>query len=165
MQEILTDNAAVLIGIITLLLSLLLVGIVALFFYIRHGFVASDNRIKQSVVPKSLEILPPTDEIAGLAIELWRLDKRLFKIEEKLSDNENKSLRNSVEKIRRFIQRNDIEVTDYTGQVYNDGMNLDILSSEKDPELKRSVIYETHEPAVTYKGVLLRKAKVIIREK
>jgi len=165
MQEILTDHAAILISIITLLLSLLLVGMIALFFYVRHGFVAMDYRIKQSVVPKFLEILPPTNEIADLAIELWRLDKRLVKAEEKLSDDENKALHNSVGKIRRFVHRSDIEVTDYTGQAFNEGMNLDILSSEKDSELKQSIIYETHEPAVTHKGILIRKAKVIIREK
>lgn len=165
MQEILTNNTAILIGIIALLSSLLLIGIIALFFYVRHGFVSSDYRIKQSVVPKFLEILPSTNEIADLAIELWRLDKRLIKIENKLSADENKALHNSVDKIKRFVQRSDIEVTDYTGQTYNEGMNLDILSSEKDPELKQSIIYGTHEPAVTHKGILLRKAKVIIREK
>ena len=149
------------------LLGLLLIGIVGLFFIVARGFLSINYHIKQSIIPKSLTIEPQARDMADLAIELWRLEKRLVKIESKLSNDENKALCNSVEKIRRFVQRNDIEVTDYIGQVYNEGMNLDILSSEKDPglKLKQSVIYETHEPAVTYKGVLIRKAKVIIREK
>jgi hypothetical protein len=44
-------------------------------------------------------------------------------------------------------------------------MNVDVLSSEKDSELKQSTIFETHEPAVTHKGIMIRKAKVIIHEK
>ena len=65
----------------------------------------------------------------------------------------------------KFIKAGTNEVIDYTGQVYNEGMNLDILSTEKDPDLKQSIISETHEPAVTHKGILVRKAKVIIHEK
>ena len=89
----------------------------------------------------------------------------LSKIENKLSADENKALQNTAEKLKRFVQRNDIEVTDYTGQIYNEGMNVDILSSEKDSELNQSIIFETHEPAVTHKGILIRKAKVIIHER
>lgn len=100
-------------------------------------FDPSISRIKQSILPKTLTISPPTHDIADLAIELWRLDKRLSKIENKLSADENKALQNTAEKLKRFVQRNDIEVTDYTGQIYNEGMNVDILSSEKDPELKQ----------------------------
>ena len=142
-----------------------LVGMAAIVWYIRIGFRSVDSRIKQSILPKTLTISPPTHDIADLAIELWRLDKRLSKIENKLSADENKALQNTTEKLKRFVQRNDIEVTDYTGQIYNEGMNVDILSSEKDPELKQSVIFETHEPAVTHKGIMIRKAKVIIHEK
>lgn len=147
------------------IVALVLVGAVAIVWYIKVGFKSIDIRIKQSVLPKSLAILPPTNDIADLAIESWRLEKRLSKIEDKLTADENKALQNSVEKLKRFVQKNDIEVTDYAGQVYNEGMNLDILASEKDPELKQSVIFETHEPAVTHKGILIRKAKVIIHEK
>jgi len=110
-------------------------------------------------------LLVETQDIADLAIELWRLEKRLMKVEERLSDDEKRALRNSVEKIGRILKRNDVEVTDYAGQAYNEGMNLDILSIEKDSELKQSIIYETHEPAISQKGVLVRKAKVIIHEK
>lgn len=153
--------------VITFMLALLFIGVVGLFFIITRGFWSINYYIKQSIIPRSLTLEPQARDIADLAIELWRLEKRLVKIEDKLSIDENKSLCNSVDKIRRFVQKNDIEIADYTGQVYNEGMNLDILSSEKDPglKLKKSIIYETHEPAVSHKGVLIRKAKVIIREK
>ena len=106
-----------------------------------------------------------TQDLTDLAIEFWRLEKRLKKIEEKLSEDENKAFRNSIEKLGRFVKKNDLEVTDYTGQIYNQGMNLEILASEKDSQLAQDIIYETHEPAVAHKGILIRKAKVIIHEK
>ena len=106
-----------------------------------------------------------TQDLTDLAIELWRLEKRLKKIEEKLSEDENKAFRNSVEKLGRFVKKNDLEVTDYTGQVYNSGMNLEILASEKDSQLEQDIIFETHEPAVAHRGILIKKAKVIIHEK
>lgn len=104
-------------------------------------------------------------DLTDLAIEFWRLEKRLKKIEDKLSEDENKAFRNSIEKLGRFVKKNDLEVTDYTGQIYNQGMNLEILASEKDSQLAQDIIYETHEPAVAHEGILIRKAKVIIHEK
>ncbi len=113
----------------------------------------------------AVSLIVPTQDLTDLAIEFWRLEKRLKKIEEKLSEDENKAFSNSVEKLGRFVKKNDLEVTDYTGKVYNSGMNVEILASEKDSELEQDIIFETHEPAVAHKGVLIRKAKVIIHEK
>lgn len=156
---------------ITLIVAISLVALFVLvifagvIWYIQTGFHTIDLSIRQSVLPHSLTISPSTQEITDLAIELWRLEKRLSKIQDKISDTESKALQNSTQKLKRYIQQNDIEINDYTGQAYNDGMNLDILSSEKDPDLKQSIIFETHEPAITHKGILIRKAKVIIHEK
>lgn len=146
-------------------LGLILLSALALFFRVRQGFLSVKSEIMHSVIPRSLTISPQTSDIADLAIELWRLEKRLSKVEAKLSDDENKALQNSTEKIRRFMQKNDVEAIDLTGQTYNDGMNLDIIASEKDDTLKQTIIFDTHEPAVTHKGILIRKAKVIIHEK
>lgn len=165
MQEITNDSDQLLLMTIVILLGLLLVSALALFFLIRRGFLLAVSQIKQSIISKFLTIVPQTQDIADMAIGLWRLEKRLVKIENKLSDDENKALRNSVDKIRRFVQKNDVEIADLTGRKYNEGMNLEILSSEKASDLKQSIIFETHEPAVTHKGVLIRKAKVIIHEK
>ncbi|MDB5177313.1 MAG: hypothetical protein JWN75_981 [Candidatus Saccharibacteria bacterium] len=110
-------------------------------------------------------LIVQTQDLTDLAVEFWRLEKRLKKIEEKLSEDENKAFRNSIEKLGRFVKKNDLEVIDYSGQVYNVGMNLDILASEKDSQLEQDIIFETHEPAVSHKGILIKKAKVIIHEK
>lgn len=150
---------------IVIIATLLLTALVGLFITVKKDFKKIDYQIKQSVLPKTLTISPQMQDVADMAIELWRLERRLAKVEQKLSSDENKALHNTVEKIKRFVQKNDIEVSDYAGQAYNEGMNLDIIASERDSSLKRSVVYETHEPAVRHKGVLIRKAKVIIHEK
>lgn len=165
MQELMNSPDTILLTAMAVLVGIVLVGMVTISFAVKRGFLLIVEQIKQSIIPKYLTITAQTEDVADMAIELWRLEKRLAKTREKLTGDENKALSNSVDKIKRFVQKNDVEVADYSGQAYNEGMNLDILSSEKDPSLKQSIISETHEPAVIHKGILLRKAKVIIREK
>ena len=124
------------------------------------------NYLKKSTLQEPTSATPPkTQDLVDLAIELWRLEIKLSKVKDKLSEDENKALNNSLDRIKRFINKNGIEVTDYTGQNYNDGMNIDILHIEKDPSLKQDIIFQTHEPAVAHNGKLYRKAKVIVHEK
>lgn len=151
-----------------IVISLLIVILLAITYSIirfQLSFHKTNKKIHDSVQTKNIELSPTTVSIVDLAVELWRLDKRLTKTKQKLSDDENMAIHNSVDKIRRFVQRNDIEVFDYTGQAYNEGMNLDVISSDKDSKLKQSIIYKTHEPAIFHKGKLIRKTKVIIHEK
>lgn len=49
-----------------------------------------------------------------------------------------KRLKNSTVKLRRFLEKNDITYVDYTDQKYNQGMNLDVLSIEKDASIPES---------------------------
>ncbi|MDB5184373.1 MAG: hypothetical protein JWN38_181 [Candidatus Saccharibacteria bacterium] len=121
-------------------------------------------QVARSVEPKFLEISPETNNLVDLAIEVWRLQKRLEKAQPDLKDDQAKALQNSQAKLVRYLDRNDVKVTDYTDQKYNEGMNLEVLAVEKDATLKQAVIKETHEPAVTLKGKLIRKAKVILLE-
>jgi len=121
-------------------------------------------QVARSVEPQFLEISPEANNLVDLAIEVWRLQKRLEKAQPDLKDNQAKALQNSQAKLVRYLDRNDIKVTDYTDQKYNEGMNLEVLAVEKDTSLKQAIIKETHEPAVTLKGKLIRKAKVILLE-
>ena len=54
------------------------------------------------------------------------------------------------------------ELLDYTNQKFNDGLNLDILSVEKDPSLPAPIVKETIEPTILVKGQVVRKAKIIL---
>ena len=128
-------------------------------------FRATNKNIRDSVQTKSIELSPTTSSIVELAVEVWRLEKRLSKAESSLTEDQNKALQNSVTKMHRYLDRNDITFVDYTDQKFNEGLNLDILSIEKDPKIRESIIKETHEPAVMHKGQLIKKAKVVVLEK
>lgn len=148
-------------GVVLLVIALL----VFLLIFVARGFAKTDRQIKRSIEPKSLEILPSAKSMIDLAVELWKLDKRMKNISGKLSDDEKKLLGNSLDRLKRFLQVNDIETEDYEGLVYNEGMNVKVMHVEKEHNVPRSIIGETIKPAIGRKGVLVSQAEVVIYEK
>ena len=149
------------VGAVFLVVTLL----VLLLFFIVKGFAKTERQIKRSIEPKSLDILPSAKNMIDLAVELWKLDKRMKNISGKLSDDEKKLLSNSLDRLKRFLQVNDIKTEDYEGLVYNEGMNVKVMHVEKEHNVPRSIIGETIKPAIGRKGVLVSQAEVVIYEK
>ncbi len=148
-------------GVVFLVIALL----VLLLVFVVKGFAKTDRHIKRSIEPKSLDILPSAKSMIDLAVELWKLEKRMKNISDKLSDDEKKLLSNSLDRLKRFLQVNDIEIEDYEGLAFNEGMNVKIMHVEKEHNVPRSIIGETIKPAVGRKGVLVSQAEVVIYEK
>ncbi len=123
------------------------------------------EEIKYAVAPKSINLNASVTELIELATEVWRIEQRLTKIAEILPENQRKGLENSVHKFKRYISNYDIEIVDYTNQKFNDGLNLDVLSIEKDPSVTTPTIKETVEPTILVKGQVVKKAKIIILSK
>lgn len=128
-------------------------------------FKITNKNIRESIKTEHLTLSPSSESVIDLAIDIWRLEKKLGKESEKLTDEQNKKFDNSVSRIKRYLDKNDISIVDYTDKKYNDGLNVDIIGMEKDSSISESIIKETHEPAILLKGQLIRKAKVIILEK
>jgi len=120
--------------------------------------------IESSVTPKFLEVSPQVKDLIELSIEIWRLESRLNKILPTLQENQKETITNSVQKIKRYLEKNDIGLEDYTNHKFNEGRNLDILAVEKDSKIVEPIIKETKEPTVLFKGQVVRKGKVIILE-
>jgi molecular chaperone GrpE (heat shock protein) len=120
------------------------------------------EEIKYAVAPKSINITTSVAELIELATEVWRVEQRLAKVSEALPENQRKGLENSVNKFKRYIANYDIEVVDYTGHKFNDGLNLDVLSIEKDSAVVAPTVKETVEPTILVKGQVVKKAKVIL---
>lgn len=121
------------------------------------------EEIRTSVQPKFIEASMEAKDLMDMAIEVWRIEQKLIRISEKLSDNNSKSLEVSVQKIKRFIERYDLEVKDYTGQKYNSGLSVvEVISVQKDRKVAEDTIKETVEPAILLKGQVIKKAKVIV---
>lgn len=100
-------------------------------------------------------------DLHALALEVWRLERRLAKSTE-LKDVNAKALQNSVTKLKKTLDKHRIEVRDYTGEKYSEGMTVDVISVEQDENQQGSVIKETFEPAVIQHDKMIKPAKVIV---
>lgn len=118
--------------------------------------------IKFAITPKFIELSMGVNELVDLATEVWRIEQRLRKVTDILPENQKKGLENSVSKLKRFISNYDIEIVDYTNQKFNDGLNLDVLSVEKDSAVVTPTVKETVEPTILVKGQVVKKAKIIL---
>jgi len=117
--------------------------------------------IESAVTPKFIDVSPQLKDLIELAVEIWRLENRINRNMD-IQESQKEILRNSIQKIKRYLEKNDLEVLDYTDKKFNDGRNLEILAVEKDPTVKDSIIKETKEPTIMCKGQVVRKGKVII---
>lgn len=160
--------------------TVLMVALLAVFLFLLLPFILNKRRhgsgvdkfdllykkisedIKYSVTPKFIELSQEANDLIELAIEIWRMEQRIMKSSSELPENHLKGLENSIQKLKRYIDRHDIEIVDYKNVKYNEGLNLEVLSIEKDPSLPESIIKETIEPTIMHKGQVVRKAKVIL---
>jgi hypothetical protein len=62
----------------------------------------------------------------------------------------------------KFLDKYSIEIIDHTGEKYNEGMNVDVLSFEKDENVKIAIIKETVEPSISCKDHIVKRGKVIV---
>mgnify|MGYP001617929234 FL=1 len=162
------------IGLVFILLALVVsLAVFLLFFLKRNGkddisekldgfYKKIQEDIKFAVTPKFIELSLGVNDIVDLAVEVWRIEQRINKSASNLPENQLKGLENSVQKLKRYLEKYDIEVIDYKNTKYNEGLNLDILSVEKDPTLLEPVVKETVEPTIMCKGQVVRKAKIIL---
>lgn len=123
------------------------------------------ENIKYAVTPKFIDVSTNANDLVDLAVEIWRIEQRFNKSFSKLSNNQRAGFENSINKLKKFINKHDIEVIDYTNQKYNEGLNLDILSIEKKSSQSEPTIKETIEPTILCKGQVVRKAKIVLLSK
>lgn len=98
-------------------------------------------------------------------INLALIVHSLKKYSQKLVDENNLSdksrpINTSLSKLEEFIRSLGIETFDYTGQKYNEGMNVIIVDTVK-TDTAVDIIRETIEPAVIIDGNLVKKARVV----
>ena len=111
---------------------------------------------------KYIEFKPEVKSLIELANAYWNLEKKLGDYENELSDNNVRRLKSSIRKIKSYLDESDIEVNDYSGRQFNEGMNVEIVGRKVDKKVKTSIIDEVMSPAILYRGELVQKTKVII---
>jgi hypothetical protein len=101
--------------------------------------------------------------VLDVAVEVWRLQDR-FKRLQSATGRQDPSITFSIEKIQHVLREIGIETRDYTGQAYNEGMSLDVLTFDYSVEEKPTnrVVQETVSPAIFFDGKLHKMAQVIV---
>jgi len=121
------------------------------------------KEIQTSVQTKFIQLSPEADVLIQLAVDYWRLNKKINSISKNLTEKEKQSLSFTLDRIKKHIDRFDIEIKDYTNEKYYEGLNVEVISVVKHKKpLKDSLIKDTIEPAIIIKGLLVKKAKVIV---
>jgi len=119
------------------------------------------NDIKFTFEPMG-EVPVGVEEIIELAAEVWKIEQRILKANDALPEIHQKGLSSSLGRLKNYLNKYDIEIKDYTGQKYNDGLNFDVLSREQDPSLEFPIVKETVEPTIICRGRVVKRAKVIL---
>jgi hypothetical protein len=114
------------------------------------------------IPPEFLDVSIQTSDLIELAIDMWRLERRLAKALPLLPEEQKANINNSLQKLKRYLDKYNIEILDHTNQKYDEGQNLEVLAAEKDPNTKEPTIKETKEPTILYKGQVVHIGKVII---
>lgn len=117
------------------------------------------------VVPKIFTISIQTGDLIEHAIELWRMEQRLNKVAASLDESQRDFITNSIQKLKRYLEKNDVEIVDHTNQKFNYGRNLDVLLVEHSSDVTETIIKETKEPTILCKNRVVHKGKVIILER
>lgn len=101
--------------------------------------------------------------VLDVAIEVWRLQDRFKKLQSAMGRSD-PAITFSIEKIQHVLKEIGIETRDYTGQIYNEGMSLDVLTFDYSPEEKpiNRIVQETVSPAIFFDGKLQKMAQVIV---
>jgi hypothetical protein len=123
------------------------------------------EEIRCQLQPQPAGISCSIEELAELAIEIWRLEKRVGKIRGQLPESQIRAFEHTVHRFRRLLEKNQVEIMDVTGGKYYGGLNVEILAFQKDPEYAEPVITETIEPSIIHGGKVIKRAKVIVTEK
>ncbi len=140
-------------------------AIVLILFLIISCFIALEKQlaeIKSLLYNKYVHFDPKIDKLVDLATDHWRLKKHIEKVKPQLLPEDIKRIDNSIRRIETYLHENDIDVSDYTGRSANDGINVEVISVEQDPTLKKPIVKEVITPAVSYKGSLRKKSQAII---
>ena len=102
----------------------------------------------------------PREALATLAIETWRLCQNL----EKLPNQPNiVALRYSARKLRQTLENQGCSFLDYTGQIYDAGLAVEVIDIEADESKENKlIIKEMVVPIILFQNKLLVSGQVIL---
>lgn len=151
----------ILIVIMILMVVLFIIMLFILAYLIKIEHLTEDTK---QIVGLGVKVDPKFPTFIDLTNSIWRLSKLVEDFNGKLEGKDIRKLKSLLSKFDDFLEKNDIEYNDYTGRQLNNGMNIDILSSETDEKTKYEIIFDTHTPEIRHKGILRHKSQVIVHQ-
>ena len=117
--------------------------------------------------PKSHGGSIPDAEVAKLfrtaGTAVWKLEQRMLDEETKEPKEEYRRLWRHVEAVRDALAEIGVDVIDWTGKRYNEGMSLKVVSEEERPGTKEPEIIETLLPTIRVrKQTQLQQGEVVV---
>jgi len=106
-------------------------------------------------------------QLVKIATMLWRIkgqtqDKHSGDLREDLEQDDFKKIKRYLDAIDDSLDNLGIEVEDRTGQPFDYGLPLKVISTEKAPGISRDIILETLRPTVYVKGKKAQEGEIII---
>lgn len=104
------------------------------------------------------ETLPVSlSSLADVGVECWRLSR--------LPSAANGAARHSLRRIEDFLKKCELEVVSIDGRTFDSGLAARVIDAVDDPSLPagQSVVSQTLQPMVLWRGVVIRQADVVTR--
>lgn len=106
-----------------------------------------------------------TKFIKEMATSVWRLEKRIKNLPDEFFENESiKALRRARDRIMNVFKKQEIEIRDYTGDIYDPDESWDDVGGE-DLEGGKGIISEMGKPRIIYRGVMIQQGIPIVNKK
>lgn len=120
--------------------------------------------VQHSVVKLTKEEVDIRDLVSSLGVEVWRLEKRLGLAKDGAGKVENSSVLDQLQRMKDIFKKQEIEIREYTGSFYNDGLSLKVLHVEEIDNVPagKMQIIETIKPSVYFKGQVIFHGEVIV---
>jgi hypothetical protein len=103
-----------------------------------------------------------TDFLAEIAIGLWRLKRSLLLEIPTAIDIKTKRAWKHLERLFAHLESREITIQDKTGEPYDAGMSLRVVSAEQRTDLSRELIVETITPTVFCRENIIHAGEVIV---
>ena len=149
----------------SLLLIILLFFLIELFRIELNSFYKKIKKeIRCVVYPEVAITTPEQEDMISLAINVWRIEKGLKNLKDLDNDADSKRIESSVNALKRFLNNNNIEIIDHTGEKYNNGRNLEVYDSKEDSSIEDPIVIKTIKPSIISNGNVIKKGQVIIKK-
>ena len=106
----------------------------------------------------------PPKMLLTLAVETWRVKRKLSRLRDLSGTDEVAGLDMSVGRMAQCFQDIGIECRDYDGQPYDAGLSVRVLDYEESSELEpgSELIVQTVAPGIFVQGTLVRMGEVVV---